>query len=293
MGRAHRLSILVAAVGGVLASRSLNAKNASWLAPGDDSWTSPAAWSINPSYPNNGSPDSADLYDVAIAAIGSPYTVTLNSDITISSLLLNSPDATLRQTSGTLRLADGGATINTGTYQLSGGTISSDDAITIASRFDWIGGTLAGLGPVNIASTGSLNLTANSSSRTLSRTINNSGTVNLSAGFLGFNNGTLNNLAGGILNLTTGTFLPSTGSSSLIHNNGTINATPAAGGMVFTGPLLNSATINVAGGSLHFIRIGHVHARFQRHPHRPGPDRTRREYALQSGCRRSADACRQ
>src|SRR5262249_39270793 len=147
--------------------RAYGAIAASWLAPVDASWTTPAAWSSNPAYPDNGQPNAGDLYDAIIAAAGAPYTVSLASDITLSSLALNSPNPTLAQSDGTLRLIGGGATISASTYSMSGGTLLSDDAVSIASRFDWNGGTLGGFGSVDIAAAGSMNLGVNSLSRTL------------------------------------------------------------------------------------------------------------------------------
>src|SRR5438067_5741566 len=125
MHLSRRRYTLAAAVGAMLArSPAWGAISASWIAPVDGSWTLPAAWSSNPSYPNNGQPNPADLYAAIIGATGAPYTVSLASDITISSLTLNSADATLSQTAGTLRLVDGGATISAGKYILSDGTRS-------------------------------------------------------------------------------------------------------------------------------------------------------------------------
>ena len=257
MHRVRRKAIVCAAVGGaVLASQALGATNASWLAAVDSSWTDPAAWSTNPFFPNNASPNPADLYNASITASGSPYTVTLNSDITISSLLLNSADATLAQTAGTFRLVDGGASINAGTYTLAGGTLSSDDPITVGSQLNWIDGTITGFGGVNVAAAGSLNLGAGGIARTLSTSFNNSGITNFTDGNLILSNGTLNNQSSGVLNLSgSANFLIGTGSNNLINNTGTINVNNA---MTWSAPLQNSGTINVAAsGSLSFSGSTH------------------------------------
>src|SRR4051794_11160836 len=119
MGRARRQAILAAAMGGLtLVGNTSAAITASWIAPIDSSWTDPSAWSTNPSYPNNGQPNPADLYNAIIAATGSAYTVSLNSDIDINTLSLNSASATLAQTGGTFRL-DNGGTISAGRYILN------------------------------------------------------------------------------------------------------------------------------------------------------------------------------
>src|SRR5205814_78033 len=128
----------------------------------------------------------------------SPYTVTLSSDITISSLAIISTDATLLHNGGTLRLVDGGGTIAAGGYILSNGTLSSDDSISVGSLMYWFDGTLGGFGSLDVTPTGSLNLGAGGVARTLSKQINNSGIVNFTDGALTLNNGTINNQSSGI-----------------------------------------------------------------------------------------------
>src|SRR5258708_36823274 len=104
MHLSRRRYILAAAVGAMLARSPVwGAISASWIAPVDGSWTLLSAWSSNPAYPNNGQPNPSDLYAAIIVATGAPYTVSLASDITISSLTLNSSYATLSHTTGTLK----------------------------------------------------------------------------------------------------------------------------------------------------------------------------------------------
>ena len=59
-----------------------------------------------------------------LAPVGSPYTVTLSTDVTVEDLLLNSANATLSHTSGTLT-ATGAINLAAGTYSLAGGTIAN------------------------------------------------------------------------------------------------------------------------------------------------------------------------
>ncbi len=217
----------------------------SWAMPISDSWTSTTAWSNAPIFPNNDTPDAGDFYSAIIGAGGSPFTVSLNSDITISNLTLSSADATLLQSGGTLRLVDGGGTISAGDYILSGGTLSSDDSILIWSRFDWADGTLAGFGSVDIAPTASVNLGAGGVARTLSRQINNSGVINFTDGSLILSNGAINNQVGGVLNLSG-----SASFAGVFRNSGQINISNAINWNAY---VLNSGTINVAsGGTLDF-----------------------------------------
>ena len=107
---ARRASVLAAAVGGIVWGSSSFWRDQCLVGSAvSDSWTSPTAWTINPAYPNNGQPNPADLYNAIVnVSTGTPYTITLPTDITISSLLLNSPDATIQQQAGLLRIVDGG-----------------------------------------------------------------------------------------------------------------------------------------------------------------------------------------
>ncbi len=84
----------------------------SWLGPISGNWNTPALWA------GGAVPQSADT--VEIGAIGSPYTVTVSSAASASLLDLESPDATLLETSaGTLDLGSE-LTILEGTAILNG-----------------------------------------------------------------------------------------------------------------------------------------------------------------------------
>ena len=74
-------------------------------------------------FPNNGN-GSVATYDATISPVGSPYTVTLSTNITVEDLLLNSASATLNQTAGTFT-ATGAITLSAGIFQVNGGTISN------------------------------------------------------------------------------------------------------------------------------------------------------------------------
>ncbi|MBI1369924.1 MAG: hypothetical protein GC162_14875 [Planctomycetes bacterium] len=73
---------------------------AHWLNALTGSWGQTAMWSTNPVFPNNGSPNPGDLYDVYFDATGAAYIVSATQNVTLSSLTLNSPDATIEDYSG-------------------------------------------------------------------------------------------------------------------------------------------------------------------------------------------------
>src|SRR5438477_11422884 len=86
MGGRHRRYAIAVAVHSALTVSAALAVTASWVAPVDGSWTLAPAWSSNPASPDNSQPNPADIYYATISAAGSPYTVSLASDITIGRL---------------------------------------------------------------------------------------------------------------------------------------------------------------------------------------------------------------
>jgi filamentous hemagglutinin len=96
---------------------------ASWLSPVSGTWTDPTKWSTNPVYPNNGSPNPADTYDVVINPSGG-YVVALSSDVTVNSISMGSVNISqIWHTAGTLQA--GTISMLTSGYRLQGGTINN------------------------------------------------------------------------------------------------------------------------------------------------------------------------
>lgn len=107
-------------------SETCRATDAMWLTATSGSWTDATMWSTNPNFPNNGSP-AGTTYDARIAAVGSDYTVSLESSVTVDSLSIDSPNAKLSLggivAPGTLDTPV--ITINSGTLYLREGTIKN------------------------------------------------------------------------------------------------------------------------------------------------------------------------
>jgi hypothetical protein len=123
-------AILAAAMGPMLLHADLaTAVTASWLSAASGLWTDPTRWSSNPAYPN-GVQDNA-----RIEAVGGVYTITLNSNISLGSCVLNSSSCTLALTGGSFSSASG-IDVESGTLFLNGGTISS-------STFSGVGGSVS------------------------------------------------------------------------------------------------------------------------------------------------------
>src|SRR2546430_4963936 len=110
--------------GFALAPARTSADIASWLSATSGSWAQPVRWSTNPIYPVNGNPPGTN-YDVTIGVTGAFYGVTLNSNVSVDSLLLNSSTGTLEVVSnGTLSVTAAPITLAAGTLRVNGGVIS-------------------------------------------------------------------------------------------------------------------------------------------------------------------------
>ena len=124
-----RLSLLcvIFAAFGVLAFAMLPARaagdtTATWQSETSGDWTNALLWSTNPSYPNNGTPTGVNYQAWINATGGTAYTVTLDSDVAVDALTLDSPDVTLQHSAGTLTAST--LNVNAGSYLLEGGTIA-------------------------------------------------------------------------------------------------------------------------------------------------------------------------
>ncbi len=110
----------------------------SWVSAADGDWNEPnpipAQWSTDPVFPNNDSPNLGDIWDVTINAEGSLYTVTLDTNISINSLILDSGDATLSHTAGTFSV--------TGSADLLNGSYAATDTTVDGGMWNISGGTL-------------------------------------------------------------------------------------------------------------------------------------------------------
>ena len=85
--------------------------------------------------------------------MGPAYTVTLNSNVTVDSLTLNSANATLNQTGGTLSAVNG-ISVQAGAFGLSGTVLNTTVATSGGSVITAYGGTLDGVtlnGEVDVA----------------------------------------------------------------------------------------------------------------------------------------------
>lgn len=100
---------------------SCGAVDIKWATPLPDLWSSPAAWDLG-TVPQNDTP-TATTYDALIDAQGSNYSVRVNGNVTVDSVVVNSSNATLSIEEGVFIAHEGIAILNGG-LQLRGGEIA-------------------------------------------------------------------------------------------------------------------------------------------------------------------------
>jgi hypothetical protein len=224
-------------------------------------WTNNNAWTGN-RYPNNGSPTASTTYATTIASNGT-YTVTLNTNISVNSLLLNAKGATLTQSYdnfNSLATNISAGVYNLGTNaQLSGGTLT----VGGSGQFNVNSGTLAGMNLSN-------GTTINTTGVTFKNLLLSAGqaTINVSSGAyftqsqtlsgLTFNltspiyyNLSLSTPAGTQLTLASSTTIEGRGtiSPTALINQGMIQANGQSGLYVSPSTLSSSGTMSAVNNS--------------------------------------------
>ena len=113
-----------------------NLVTANWLNATSGTWNTATNWSTNPNFPNNGTPSNT-VYNAVIAATGAPYTVTLNSPITVQGFTLNSPDVTLSLNGGGMLETAANSFVTAGTLFVSGGTLRGGNITVNGGTFSF------------------------------------------------------------------------------------------------------------------------------------------------------------
>lgn len=190
-------------------------------------WTSALSgqWSSSGNWTPSGPPTGAGN-DALINASGAAYTVSYNvPSLTISSLTINSANATLSFVSGDALTLDGSLTITAGTLDVTSlASLSADDASSDNGRLDVNGGTIELKNSLSLAS-GAL-LTVENSGGTLSTdgltTISNGATAIINSAGAVTVTGSL--VVNGLLEASAGTGAIA---FSSIHGTGTVEANGA------------------------------------------------------------------
>ncbi|HYA50945.1 MAG TPA: hypothetical protein VEG33_07210, partial [Streptosporangiaceae bacterium] len=201
-------------------------------------WETPSNWSLNRA------PLASD--DVIIPDVGAPGvsdTITVNASGQVAKSIINAES--LQVLSGDLRFTASSA--NTGTLQITGGTLTADGNLT-GGAINLSSGALAGAGNVTAAS---LNWAGG--------TIQGSGT--LAAGNLGITGGGARSLSGRTLRntgagLIDGTSLGLSGGAALVNDAGATFTFQGASFDINGGTFSNLGTINRTGSGATQLNAG-------------------------------------
>jgi len=222
------------------------AQDADWVDAVDGSWSDAARWS------GGVSPNGA-TFDVAIDAMGAAYTVNLDVNAIVDTLLLDSADATLVASGRTLTVGSL-ANFASGRASFFNSTITGAGMLTNSAVFDTTGtvtistATFDNDGDFNITATGSASAQVN---RTGGMT--NTGTVTLTS--TAATNATLNtggtfrNEAGGVLNVESGAGGLRSLTTAALENEGAVHLNRSTNLNASSGVYTNNGTWNVNAGT--------------------------------------------
>jgi autotransporter-associated beta strand protein len=149
----------------------------------------------------------------------------------------------------TLTLA-GNATVSSA-LNLAALNVDGPGDLSLQGNVTYGGGALAGAGKLVVGSAGSLALTG-TADKSLTRRIDNSGTLTWSDGRIFLNDVTLNNLAGGVFSESAAnSIMPGSGTNGAVNNSGQFSKTSSSI-TIFAVPFNNLAggNVDVAGGTL-------------------------------------------
>ena len=220
-----------------------------WANAGGGNWSSAANWTPSqvPGVSDNAFITNSGNYAVTISADTSVNTVTVGGGSGTQTLALNG---------GTFTLAGASTIGSQGSLTFSAGTLAGSGDVAISGTLNWSAGIMAGTGRTVLGNGATANFTG-SGIKGLNRTLENSGTINYSGTVLTFGYGAavagiVNNLSGGVVNVTgEGDFLQSSAAAHAFNNGGTFNKSGAGTTTDFTAVTFNnSATVNVNSGTL-------------------------------------------
>ncbi|HYG23696.1 MAG TPA: carboxypeptidase regulatory-like domain-containing protein [Verrucomicrobiae bacterium] len=171
-----------------------------------------------------------------IIDVDGDYTVTLNNDSTVGELVFGAQSGTQ-----TFRISGRTLTVN-GSLQVrgsgvvsleSGGGLGGPGVIAIASRFNWLGGSMHNNGITTIAAGGQMMITTSDWKQLVARTVQNAGTIIFAAaaGITIGGEATINN--SGTIEILTDTEIGNAvggwATSSYVNNTGTIRKSAGIG----------------------------------------------------------------
>ena len=219
-----------------------------WTNTVGGNWNDATSWSPN-QVP--GASDEADI------TTGGTYSVTLNSSLTVGILMLggSSGQQTLITGNNTLTLTSGSVVNANGIFQLSGGNITGN--LNVYGQFNWTGGQIGpealGVG-VTVETNAVLVLAgANGTDYAVGGSLVNGGTIQLQGGnlqinYCGSDNGTMNNLPGGLVDIQADVSIDGSCGGPGLNNQGTVRKSGGTGTSFINASFSNSGSLDVQTG---------------------------------------------
>jgi len=232
---------------GMLCYVTAPAADIAWTNTVGGNWTAVANWSPNQVPGPN---------DTAWITNNGTYSVTLDADVTVSSLVLGgtSGTQTLSQANNTLTLNGAGGSSSNGVYALSGGTLTGTGSLALAGLFNWTGGNIgsAASNPV-VTANGGLTISGPNFNR-LYATLVNGGTGSWSgATVYCYGTALFSNAPAATFDFTTdGMAFYSSGGSPALANAGALRKTAGTGTTTVSVSCTNAGAIQVSSGTLSF-----------------------------------------
>jgi hypothetical protein len=218
-----------------------------WTNVSGGNWTSATNWKPNQVPSTN---------DTAWITNNGTYTVTLNTNVALTSLRLGgtSGTQTLGQAGFSLTLSGAGSSSGHGVYTLTSGALTGTGSLNFAGLFNWAGGGIGGAGSsLVVAANGGLALSGGPKNFN-GGTLVNGGAGTWTAGPIACSSTALwSNAPGGTLDLQAdGHAFLASGGSPLLANAGTLRKTVGAGTNAISVACNNSGTVEANSGTVSF-----------------------------------------
>jgi hypothetical protein len=167
---------------------------------------------------------------------------------------------------GTARVSGGTVAVNgavsVSRFELAAGTLTGPGNLTISSAMDWTGGMMSGDGSIHVPPSAVLNLKGNT--KTLRRSVANSGTANWSSGGINVGQGSAFNNTGTFVNTFGGTYGFNQGGGTPVFNNfGVFQKSGAGESTNLALNFNNMGTVRVDAGTLLLSAQGSATGRFE------------------------------
>jgi hypothetical protein len=225
--------------------------------PGTVTWVAQVGgnWNVGSNWSTGAVPETGDAVTIAVPNVA--VTIGSGTNPELAHLAVAVTDQ-LVVAGGNLEIESGGEATIHGNLSLSSGTVGGAGTIVVSGSMDWTGGAITG--PLEITTKATMSIVTPNvlpgQFYLSGGSINNSGTVSHSwvgtgYGFYVYNGGTINNLAGGVWNLTSDVLITSGDSTANVFNNaGTFNKSAGTATTTWNLAMTGAGAINILSGTM-------------------------------------------